>query len=357
MPRIAPGRIRVLIVDHSAFARHLLTQVLGQDPAIEVVGTAADADFAWARIQALQPDVLTLDIAMPHGDGLAFLTQLMRIHPMPVVLLSALTEPGSEITRRALAIGASAFVTKPPIDLGTRLIEVTADVRAKIKAAARMSPKLRPQRPPLAGGDLVIAIGVSTGGPQALQALLRSLPSHTPGMVIVQHMLERYTEGFAERLNDGCALRVGQAADGDLVTSGAVLVAPGGRHLEIARDGSHLRVRRVDGPAVNHHRPSVDVLFHSAATHAGANAMGIILTGMGADGSAGLLAMKQAGARTIAQDESTSVVFGMPREAIVLGAVDRILPLDRIGAEISSWHTRQRPGAGKEMHGQGSDCR
>jgi two-component system chemotaxis response regulator CheB len=350
------GRIRVLIVDHSAFARHLLTQVLGQDPAIEVVGTAADPDFAWDKIHALQPDVLTLDIAMPHSDGLAFLAQLMRIHPMPVVMLSALTEPGSEITRRALAIGASAFVTKPSVDLGTRLIEVTTDLRAKIKAAARMSPRVRPQRPPRAR-DLVVAIGVSTGGPQALQVLLQSLPSHTPGIVIVQHMPERYTQGFAERLNEACALRVCQAADGDLITSGAVLVAPGGRHLEIVGDGTQLRVRRVDGPAVNHHRPSVDVLFHSAATHAGANAMGIILTGMGADGSAGLLAMKQAGARTIAQDESTSVVFGMPREAIGLGAVDRILPLDRIGAEISSWHARQRPGAGKELHGQGSDCR
>jgi two-component system chemotaxis response regulator CheB len=203
----------------------------------------------------------------------------------------------------------------------------------------------------------VIAIGVSTGGPQALQALLQSLPSHAPGMVIVQHMPERYTEGFAERLNDGCALRVSQAADGDRVTSGAVLVAPGGRHLEIVRDGSQLRGRRVGGPAVNHHRPSVDVLFHSAATHAGASAMGIILTGMGADGSAGLLAMKQAGAWTIAQDESTSVVFGMPREAIGLGAVDRILPLDRIGAEISSWQARRRPGAAQEVHGQDSDCR
>lgn len=351
-----PERIRVLIVDHSAFVRQLLTQVLGQDPAIEVVGTAADFDFAWRKIQALQPDVLTLDVEMPQTDGLAFLAQLMRLHPMPVVMLSA-TEPGSTITRRALEIGASACVIKPRCDLRTRLIEVTTDLRDKIKAAARMSSRLRMRRPPPGVRDLVVAVGASTGGPQALQVLLQSLPAHTPGFVIVQHMPERYTRGFAERLNDGCTLRVRQAEDGDLIASGTVLVAPGDRHLEVVRDDAHLRVRRVNTPAVNHHRPSVDVLFHSVATHAGANAIGIILTGMGADGAAGLLAMKQAGARTIAQDEATSVVFGMPKEAIRLGAVDRILPLDRIGMEISTWHLRQRPEPQMETHDQDLDCR
>jgi two-component system chemotaxis response regulator CheB len=352
-----PARIRVLIVDHSAFVRQFLTQVLAQDPAIEVVGAAADVDIAWRKIEALQPDVLTLDIAMPQTDGLAFLTQLMRVHPMPVVMLSALTEPGGEITRRALEIGASNFVTKPRCDVRTRLIEVTTDLRDKIVAAARLSSTLGTQRLPLDVHDLVVAVGVSTGGPQALHRLLQSLPAYTPGIVIVQHMPEHYTRGFAERLNDGCMLRVRQAADGDQIASGTVLVAPGDRHLQVVRDGAHLRVRVVNSPAVNHHRPSVDVLFHSVATHAGANAIGIILTGMGADGAAGLLAMKRAGACTIAQDEATSVVFGMPKEAIGLGAVDRIVPLDRIGSEIGAWHVRRRPDSRKEMHGQDSDCR
>lgn len=357
MPSAMPERIRVLIIDHSAFVRQLLTQVLGQDPAIEVVGTAADFDFAWRKIEALQPDVLTLEIASPQADGLAFLTQLMRVHPMPVVMLSALTEADSEITRRALAIGARDFVTKPRSDLRTHLVEVTSDLRDKIKAAARMAFPLRARRPRAEAPDPVVAIGVSTGGPQALQLLLQSLPAQSPGIVVVQHMPERYTRGLAERLDEGCALRVRHAADGDLIARGTVLIAPGGCHLQVVRDGAHLRVHTLHDAPVNHHRPSVDVLFHSVAAHAGANAIGIILTGMGADGATGLFAMKQAGARTIAQDEATSVVFGMPREAIARGAVDRILPIEQIGAEIGNWHTRQRPERHKEMHDQDSRCR
>ena len=353
-PSMTSGRIRVLIVDRSAFERQLLSRELGRDPAIEVVGTAADFDFAWRKIHALHPDVLTLDIAMPQADGLAFLTRLMRLHPMPVVMLSTPSESDSEITRRALEIDAGALVTKPRCDLRTHLVEVTTDLRDKIKAAARLS--FAP-RSPTDARAMVVAVGVSTGGPQALQVLLHSLPAQGPGIVIVQHMPERYTRGFAERLNDGCALHVRRAADGDVIAPGTVLVAPGDCHIAVVRDGAQLRVRAVNGPPVNHHRPSVDVLFRSVATHAGANAIGVIMTGMGADGAAGLLAMKQAGARTIAQDEATSIVFGMPREAIARGAVDRVLPLDRIGAEIGSWHARQCPETQRETHGQSSDCR
>jgi two-component system chemotaxis response regulator CheB len=352
----APERIRVLIVDHSPFVRRFLADALARDPAIDVVGAAADAEFAWRKIEALQPDVLTLDIAMPHADGLSFLEQLMRERPLPVVMLSALTVPGGAVTRRALALGACDFVTKPRCDLRARLAVVTPDLCEKIKAAARTGATwpTRPQVTPAIRSserNLVIAVGVSTGGPVALETLLRSVPVHTPGMVIVQHMPGRYLHGLVKRLNDKSALTVRLAAAGERVLPGTALIAPGDRHLEIVGDGTWL-VRLVNGPAVNHHRPSVDRLFQSVAAHAGPAALGILLTGMGSDGADGLLAMKTAGAWTIAQDEASSVVFGMPKEAIRRGAADRVVPLDRIGREITAWHARRRPPLAEACDGE-----
>jgi two-component system chemotaxis response regulator CheB len=350
-----------LIVDSSPFVRQELARALAQDPSIDVVGTAADADFARRKMQSLTPDVVTLDLAMPDSDGLAFLAQLTRDPSRPIVVVLARSGPDGETARRAMELGAYAFISRPHQDLRSHLGALTADLRDTIAAAARTRARFRAlaraaaTAPRLKAADLVIAIGVSTGGPLALQTVLAALAAHTPGIVIVQHMPERYTRGLAARLNCECALRVRQAADGDPIEPGVALVAPGDHHLQITRDGARLGVRVVDGPAVNHHRPSVDVLFHSAATHAGANALGIILTGMGADGAAGLLAMKQAGAATIAQNEASSIVFGMPKEAIEIGAVDHIVPLDRIATEIAAWHARQRPL--KETHDQDSDCR
>jgi two-component system chemotaxis response regulator CheB len=338
-------RIRVLVVDDSAVMRKILTDLLAQDPGIEIVGTAADAYIARDKIIRLRPDVLTLDVEMPRIDGLTFLEKLMRAHPMPVVMVSSLTPQGGEITLRALELGAVDFVLKPYPDVVARMPDVIPEILEKVKAAAGVrarAPAPAPRglarpavsswrpRTPIGGGGGIIAIGASTGGTEAIRELLEAMPPDAPAIVIVQHMPERFTRVFAERCDKLCGVRVAEAQDGDRVLAGHALIAPGNHHMRLRRDGSGYVVRIDQKPPVNRHRPSVDVLFESVAEAAGADAIGIILTGIGADGARGLLAMKRTGARTIAQDEASCVVFGMPREAIVLGAADHVLPLAKI---------------------------
>ncbi len=338
------NKIRVLVVDDSAVMRQMLSELLAADPAIEVVGTAPDPYIAREKILRLRPDVLTLDVEMPRMDGLTFLQKLMQAHPMPVVMVSSATQRGCETALRALELGAVDFVPKPYPDVVARMPEVVPEIREKIKAAGGARLRLptgsedgaaprravgAPRRLPGAAERLVV-VGASTGGTEAIRALLMAMPADGPGIVIVQHMPEKFTTVFAERCNASCAMRVKEAQDGDRVLPGRALVAPGDFHLRLASDGGRYVARLDQGPPVNRHRPSVDVLFQSAAAAAGADAVGIILTGIGADGARGLLEMKRAGARTIAQDEATCVVFGMPREAIALGAVDHVLPLPRI---------------------------
>ncbi len=334
--------IRVLVVDDSALVRKVMTQMLSSDPGIEVVGTANDPLMARDMIKQLNPDVLTLDVEMPRMDGVTFLTNLMRLRPMPVVMVSSLTEKGADITLQALEIGAVDFVTKPKIDLSHHLEDYASEIVAKVKAAARgrlRAPRTaQPARaavtaPPTAFRTThgLVAIGASTGGTEALREVLTALPADSPPIVIVQHMPPVFTRQFADRLNGLCKVRVREASDGDLLLPGHVLIAPGGEsHLEIVRSGARFHARLLSAPPVHHHRPSVDVLFESCARQAGANAVGVILTGMGDDGARGMLAMRHAGARTIAQDEASSVVFGMPRAAIEIGAACEIRTLGEV---------------------------
>jgi two-component system, chemotaxis family, protein-glutamate methylesterase/glutaminase len=332
---------KVLIVDDSALVRQLLTKVLSSDPELEVVGTAGDPYVAREMIKALEPDVLNLDIEMPRMDGLTFLEKLMRGHPMPVIMISSLTDKGAETTLRALSLGALDYVSKPRIDVSNGTLELAEEILAKVKMAARTrvrraGPSIaRPAPPPaitfqLSTTHKIVAIGASTGGTEALKDLLSPLPADFPGVVIVQHMPEAFTRHFAERLDSMSRIRVNEARDGDHIIPGHALLAPGGHHMAVVRRGTEFAVRVYRGEPVNRHQPSVDVLFSSCARSMGKNALGVLLTGMGADGARGMLEMKQAAAFNIAQDESTSVVFGMPREAIRLNAVDRILPLHQI---------------------------
>jgi two-component system, chemotaxis family, protein-glutamate methylesterase/glutaminase len=335
---------KVLIVDDSSLMRHLLTEILSSDPELEVIGTAGDPFIAREKIKALSPDVLTLDIEMPRMDGLTFLEKLMRGHPMPVVMISSLTERGAETTLRALSLGAVDYVSKPKLDVSNGTIEQTGEIIAKVKAAARV--KVRGVTTPVTGPvelaagchfsatHKVVAVGSSTGGTEALKDLLSPLPADFPGLVMVQHMPEAFTRPFSERLNSLCRIRVQEAKDGDRILPGHALLAPGGHQMEVVRHGMEYAVRVYRGERVNRHLPSVDVLFSSCARHLGKNAVGVLLTGMGADGAKGMLEMKQAHAFTIAQDEATCVVFGMPREAIRLGAVDQVLALGRIPAAL-----------------------
>ena len=335
-------RTRVLIVDDSAVVRQILTQELSRDPQIEVVGTAPDPYVARDRILQLNPDVLTLDVEMPRMDGLAFLRKLMHYKPMPVIIVSSLTAAGGELAMEALEAGAVDVMCKPGAaysvgDIGRELCE-------KVKAAAavrRFQPRIVPTAAPGSSPtalrcttNKIIAIGTSTGGTEALRYVLPRLPRNCPGIVIVQHMPKGFTESFAKSLDRDSEIDVKEAADGDTVIPGRALVAPGNSHLLLTRSGAVYQARVKEGPHVNRHRPSVDVLFKSVAAYAGRNAVGIIMTGMGNDGAAGLKLMHDAGAPTIAQDEESCVVFGMPREAIKLGAADQILPLDQIPAAI-----------------------
>jgi two-component system chemotaxis response regulator CheB len=348
------GKINVLVVDDSALMRQVLTELLSQDPDIRVVGAAADPYFAREKIKALNPDVLTLDVEMPRMDGLTFLEKLMAGHPMPVVMVSSLTETGCQTTMRALELGAVEFFTKPKIDLRDGMGEQARDLIAKVKAAAcakvrRLARRgdgagpAAPNPPVSASGvptamlkttDTIIAVGASTGGTEAIRELLQDLPPNTPPIVITQHMPEKFTRTFADRLNSLCRIAVKEAEDGDSVLPGHALIAPGSYHMTLVRSGARYSVRLNQEPPVNRHRPSVDVMFRSVARHAGANSVGVILTGMGGDGAAGLLEMKRAGAYTIAQDEDSCVVFGMPKEAIKLGGVDKVLPLSQIPSSV-----------------------
>ncbi len=347
-------KIKVLIVDDSAVVRQVLTEILESDPAIEVMGTAGDPFIAARKLQAGVPDVITLDVEMPRMDGITFLRKLMSQHPIPVVMCSSLTERGCDTTIRALEAGAVDIITKPRVDVKNFLEEARIRICDSVKAAA--SARLKAVREaPLAvtqklTADAVLArpsrksfirtterigvIGASTGGTVALQFLLEALPEDAPGLAIVQHMPENFTRAFAARLNTLCRIEVREAADGDSLLRGLALIAPGNRHMLVKRSGARYYVELDDGPLVSRHRPSVDVLFRSAAQWVGPNAVGVIMTGMGDDGAQGMLEMKESGAFTIAQDEATSVVFGMPNEAIKRGGVDRILPLDRIGSEV-----------------------
>jgi two-component system chemotaxis response regulator CheB len=331
--------IRVLVVDDSALMRQVMGELISRDPALEVVGTAPDPFVARTRITELSPDVITLDVEMPRMDGLSFLERLMRARPTPVVMVSSQTEAGCATTLRALELGAVDFVTKPRLDLRERLPEVAHEVIEKIKAAATARvrvprgrpavPATEPRPSPLAvpAPHQVIAVGASTGGTEALREFLAILPANGPGVVVVQHMPEKFTRAFAERLDGLCTVRVKEAEDGDRVRPGHVLLAPGNRHVRLAPSVGGVVVRLGDDAPVNRHRPSVDVLFVSCADVVGASAVGVIMTGMGEDGARGLLRMRRAGAVTLAQDEGSSVVFGMPRAAIEMGAVDRVLPL------------------------------
>lgn len=349
------AKIRVLTVDDSALMRQVLATLLSKDPGIEVIGSAPDPFIAREKIKALNPDVLTLDVEMPKMDGLTFLEKLMRGHPMPVVMVSSLTEVGCQTTLRALELGAVDFITKPKIDLREGMEEVAQDLIAKVKAAAqakvrRMEGGGKGEAKPLASNclslppsamikttDTIIAIGSSTGGTEAVKDVLMALPPNTPPILITQHMPERFTKTWADRMNSLCRISVKEAEDGDSVLPGHALVAPGSYHMTLVRSGARYTVRINQDPPVNRHRPSVDVMFASVAQYAGANAVGVILTGMGGDGAKEMLAMKQAGAFTIAQDEASCVVFGMPKEAIKLGGVDKILPLSEIPAAIVAY--------------------
>lgn len=335
-----PGVVRVLIVDDSALVRRILSDALSKHEDIEVVGTATDPYVARERIAQLRPDVITLDIEMPRMDGLSFLSKLMRHFPLPVVVVSSLTPANSETALRALALGAVDVIAKPGSSLAAG--DVAEELVRAVRAAshARVVKRMdTPEAPPVPGRSAIaslnatnkiIALGASTGGTQALEQVLRRFPVDAPGTVIVQHMPEHFTRSFAKRLDQVCAMRVQEATDGDFVVPGLALVAPGGKHLVLQASGARWAVRVKDGPKVHHQRPAVDVLFQSVARSAGRNAVGALLTGMGADGAKGLLAMREAGAYTVAQNEETCVVYGMPREAVKLDAAVDVLPLDRI---------------------------
>jgi two-component system chemotaxis response regulator CheB len=350
------NRIKVLIVDDSAVVRQTLSQIISSDPMLEVLGTASDPFYAAKKIAEEVPDVITLDVEMPRMDGLTFLKKIMTQHPIPVVIISSLTEKGTETGLKALEYGAVEIITKPQMNTKQFIEESRIRICDAIKAAScatirrrkivepmHVEPKLSADAvlPPshtnysmIKTTEIVVAVGASTGGTEALTTFLQALPLDTPGIVIVQHMPEKFTKSFANRLNEICRITVKEAENGDSVLRGQALIAPGNFHMMLKRSGAKYYVEVKEGPLVNRHRPSVDVLFRSTARYAGANAIGVIMTGMGDDGAKGLLEMKEAGAKTVAQDEKSCVVFGMPKEAIKLGAADRILPLEGIAPYI-----------------------
>ena len=336
-------KTRVLIVDDSAVVRNIFTRELSRDPEIEVVGTAPNPFVARDKIVKLKPDVVTLDIEMPRMDGITFLTKLMRHYPMPVIVVSSLTAKGGDLALEAIQAGAVDVMSKPGAaytvgDMSVELIDkIKAAARVDVQKANSKMAQAPVQRLSMTRTtNKVIAIGASTGGTQALESVLSALPSNAPGIMIVQHMPEHFTTSFAERLNGLCQIEVKEAQDGDTVVPGRALIAPGNFHMLLRRSGAIYKAQVKSGPLVCRHRPSVDVLFKSVARYAGQNAVGVIMTGMGGDGSKGLLEMKQNGAETIAQDENSCVVFGMPKEAIAAGAVDHVVPLTHIPQKILS---------------------
>lgn len=346
-------KIKVLIVDDSALIRGVMKEIINSQPDMEVVGAAPDPLVARELIKQTNPDVLTLDVEMPKMDGLEFLEKLMRLRPMPVVMVSSLTERGSEITLRALELGAVDFVTKPKISIQSGMLEYTALITEKIRIASQAKIKVRalprgspaqaaghelsPLRNPLTSSEKLIIIGASTGGTEAIKEFLIQLPSDSPGILITQHMPEGFTRSFANRLDKLCKISVKEAEGGERVLPGHAYLAPGHSHLTLVRSGANYMTRLDQGPPVNRHRPSVDVLFKSAAISAGKNAVGVILTGMGRDGAAGMLEMKKAGAYNLAQDEASCVVFGMPREAIAIGATDDVAPLHELPGRVMEY--------------------
>jgi two-component system chemotaxis response regulator CheB len=338
------NKIRVLCVDDSALIRSIMSNIVNRQPDMEMVATAPDPLIARDLIKRYSPDVLTLDVEMPRMDGLDFLERLMRLRPMPVIMVSSLTQKGSEITLNALELGAIDFVTKPETGLQDGMLQYSELIAEKIRIAARVrnfprqtaAPVARMPSGPLIGSEKIIAIGASTGGTEALRQVLTAMPLDCPGIVITQHMPAGFTRSFADRLNKLCRINVKEAEDGDRVLPGHAYLAPGGIHLELTRSGANYHARLQNSPPVNRHCPSVDLLFHSVAKCAGSNAVGAILTGMGYDGAKGMLAMRQAGARTLAQSEKTCVVYGMPREAVALDGVDEIVDLDQMCQRILS---------------------
>ncbi|MFM1990319.1 MAG: hypothetical protein RJA99_3276 [Pseudomonadota bacterium] len=360
------SKIRVVVVDDSALIRSLLSSLINAQPDMECIGAANDPYMAREMIRNLNPDVITLDVEMPRMDGLDFLEKLMRLRPMPVVMVSTLTERGADTTLRALELGAVDFVAKPRIGIAQGLQEMAAEISDKLRTAARARIARRTAAPPAppssapraAGGALqsapgapplvkpvpttysrastekIVAIGSSTGGTEALREVLTQLPADFPAVLVTQHMPPGFTKSFADRLNSLCRMHVKEAEHGERVLPGHVYIAPGGRHMALVRSGANYMVEIEDGPPVNRHKPSVDVLFRSVARHAGSNAMGVMLTGMGRDGADAMKDMRDAGAYNIAQDEATSVVYGMPREAAAVGAVHEVLPLGKIGSQL-----------------------
>jgi two-component system chemotaxis response regulator CheB len=353
--------IKLLIVDDSALVRKLLSEMLSKDREIEIVGTATDPYAAREKIKQLNPDVITLDVEMPRMDGVTFLENLMRLRPMPVVMVSSLTAKGADVTLRALELGAIDFVTKPKVDLAGSLEKYADELIAKVKVASKARVNARASSPksmvhaslhaeqrrtadavlPAGGGkrflrttDRIIAIGASTGGTEAIREVLEALPPDAPAVVISQHIPAAFSKPFAERMNRCSPMSVCEAADGQYILPGHVYIAPGDQHLLIERDGARYRCKLSNGPHVNRHRPSVDVMFRSVAQNVGPNAVGVILTGMGDDGARGLKEMLEAGAPTIAQDEATSVVWGMPGAAVKLGSAQHVLPLHRVAGEV-----------------------
>jgi two-component system chemotaxis response regulator CheB len=355
---MAGRKIKVLVVDDSALVRQIMVEILKAAPDVEVVGTASDPFVARERIKETNPDVLTLDVEMPRMDGLTFLANLMRLRPMPVVMVSSLTERGAETTLKALELGAVDFVSKPKVDVAGTLADFSDEILSKIRAAAgarisaRTSPTvaIQPKHsadailPANSGGaargmllttDRIIAVGASTGGTEAIREFLTGMPADSPAVVIAQHIPAAFSAPFTRRMDSLCAMSVCEPVDGQQIKPGHVYIAPGGRHLMVERDGARYLCRVQEGPPVNRHCPSVDVLFRSVAQKVGPNAVGVILTGMGDDGARGLKEMRDAGAPTIAQDEASSVVWGMPGAAVKLGAVEEILPLNKVAAAVT----------------------
>ncbi|MBX9799930.1 MAG: chemotaxis response regulator protein-glutamate methylesterase [Burkholderiaceae bacterium] len=339
-------KIKVLIVDDSALIRSVMKEIINSQPDMEVVGVAPDPIVARDLIKQTNPDVLTLDVEMPRMDGLDFLEKLMRLRPMPVVMVSSLTERGSDITLRALELGAVDFVTKPKMSIQSGMLEYTELISDKIRTASKARIKSRQITPhdankaagealpmirnPLTSSEKLIIIGASTGGTEAIKDFLMQMPSDCPGILITQHMPPGFTKSFAQRLDSLCKISVKESEGGERVLPGHAYLAPGHSHLQLVRSGANYMTQLDQGPPVNRHRPSVDVLFHSAAVHAGKNAVGVILTGMGKDGALGMLEMKNVGAYNFAQDEASCVVFGMPREAIAVGATHEVGPLQAL---------------------------
>ena len=357
------GRIKILVVDDSAVVRKTLEEIFSTEKDLEVVGTASDPYIAAEKMRRIAPDVITLDVEMPRMDGITFLQKIMSQHPIPVVMCSSLTDKGAETSLRALQLGAVEIITKPKV--GTQ--KFLEESRVFICDAVRAAAQARVRKFPLGGSTLngqkkltadavlpratsamlrttekVVVVGASTGGTEALREFLEAMPLDTPGIVIVQHMPAKFTTAFAERLNGICRISVKEAADNDTVLPGQALIAPGGLHMMLKRSGARYYVQIKDGPLVSRHKPSVDVLFRAAARYARANAVGIIMTGMGDDGARSMLEMKEAGAYNIAQDEESCVVFGMPKEAINRGAVDKIMPLERIASHVVQFCSRDQ---------------